>query len=250
MLRGLVTAVVSILSTVVLGLLAIVGGIVFPRANVGSRLGKLWSRVHLSAMGVRPSYTGLEHAAGVAPRIFLANHFSNVDIWATAPVLPDTYRFVAKRSLFWVPVLGQAIWVAGFVPIDRGNRSSAIASLGRAAARIRGGASVILFPEGTRSRDGRLGPFKRGPFHLAVEAGVPVVPVAISGSGKVAPPRTLAVAPGPIRVTFCEPIPAAELPALGIDGLMARVRSAIVERLAPDELHEADREAARGAAPS
>jgi 1-acyl-sn-glycerol-3-phosphate acyltransferase len=113
-----------------------------------------------------------------------------------------TTRFVSKKSIFWIPVLGQAMAVAGFIPIDRSDRTRAIRSLGRASARIRAGASVILFPEGTRSRDGKLGRFKRGAFHLAIDAGVPVVPVAISGTGKVVRPRSIVVRPGPVSVTF------------------------------------------------
>src|SRR6185436_10580396 len=121
------------------------------------------------------------------------------------PVLPVTTRFVSKRTIFWIPVLGQAMALAGFIPIDRKDRASAIRSLGRATDTIRGGASVILFPEGTRSRDGRLAPFKRGAFHLALQAGVPVVPVSISGTYSVVRPRSIVVHAGPVHVTFAPP---------------------------------------------
>jgi 1-acyl-sn-glycerol-3-phosphate acyltransferase len=177
-------------------------------------------------MGIHPEYTGIEHAAGTAPRVFLANHASNLDIWALVPVLPVTTRFVSKRSIFWIPVLGQAMALAGFIAIDRKDRASAIRSLGRAADKVRDGASVILFPEGTRSRDGRLGRFKRGAFHLALDAGVPVVPVAISGAYQVLRRRSIVVRPGPVRVTFGPPIDATAF-AGDIDGLMEKVRSAI-----------------------
>jgi 1-acyl-sn-glycerol-3-phosphate acyltransferase len=188
-------------------------------------------------MGIAPVYSGLEHADGVAPRIFLANHLSALDIWVLAAVLPVTTRFVSKRTIFWIPVLGQAMAVAGFIPIDRQDRASAIRSLSSAAGPIRSGASVILFPEGTRSRDGRLARFKRGAFHLALDAGVPVVPVAIAGTFQVIRPRSIIVRPGPVHVTFAPPIEVAAY-AGDLDGLMAKVRSEIASRLPADHLTE------------
>ena len=236
MLRGLLTLVTAIVATLVLGTAAIVGGLIVPRWNTTNRVARLWSRLVLGVAGIRPTYRGLEHAAGTAPRIFLANHLSNFDIPAVAIPLPNTCRFVAKRSLFWLPIFGQAMWVAGFVPIDRGDRSQAIRSLGRAAERIRAGASVILFPEGTRSRTGKLAPFKKGAFHLALEAKVPVVPIAISGSYELNKPRSPVVRPGPVRVTFFPPIDPARYGPDGLAPLMDDVRRTIASGLRPDEV--------------
>ena len=235
MLRGLLTILTFVVVTTVLGLVAIVSGIVTGKTTVVFRLGRLWARAHLKVMGIAPVYSGLEHAAGTAPRIFLANHLSTLDIWVLAPVLPVTTRFVSKRTIFWIPVLGQAMSVAGFIPIDRQDRTSAIRSLGRATETIRHGASVILFPEGTRSRDGRLSRFKRGSFHLALEAGVPIVPVAISGTFDVVKPRSFIVRPGPVHVTFAPPVDVAGY-AGDLDGLMAKVRSEIASRLPAGQL--------------
>ena len=237
MLRGLLTILTFVVVTTVLGLVAIVSGIVTGRTTVVFRLGRLWSRAHLKVMGIAPVYSGLEHAAGTAPRIFLANHLSTLDIWVMAPALPLTTRFVSKRTIFWIPVLGQAMSVAGFIPIDRKDRASAIRSLSGASETIRGGASIILFPEGTRSRDGRLSRFKRGAFHLALEAGVPVVPVAISGTYHVVKPRSIIVRPGPVRVTFAPPIDVGDY-AGDLDGLLAKVESEIASLLPADELPE------------
>jgi 1-acyl-sn-glycerol-3-phosphate acyltransferase len=235
MLRGILTILTFVVVTTVLGIAAIVSGLVTGRTTVVFRLGRLWSRAHLKVMGIAPVYSGLEHAAGDAPRIFLANHLSTLDIWVLAPVLPVTTRFVSKRTIFWIPVLGQAMAVAGFIPIDRKDRASAIRSLSRATETIRGGASVILFPEGTRSRDGRLARFKRGSFHLALEAGVPVVPVAISGTFEVVRPRSIVVHPGPVRVTFAPPIDVAAY-AGNLDGLLEAVRGSIAAMLPESQL--------------
>jgi 1-acyl-sn-glycerol-3-phosphate acyltransferase len=235
MFRGLLTILTSVVVTTVLGLIAIVAGAVTGRTTIVFRLGRLWARAHLKVMGIAPVYSGLEHAEGLAPRIFLANHLSALDIWVLAAVLPVTTRFVSKRTIFWIPVLGQAMAVAGFIAIDRQDRASAIRSLSGAVGPIRNGASIILFPEGTRSRDGRLARFKRGAFHLALEAGVPVVPVAISGTHHVIRPRSIVVRPGPVHVTFAPPIDAAAF-AGNPDGLMAKVRSEIASRLPADQL--------------
>jgi 1-acyl-sn-glycerol-3-phosphate acyltransferase len=240
MLRGLLTLLTFGVSTVVLGIVAIGAGLATGRREIIFRLGKIWARLHLRTMGVRPIYEGIEHAAGPRPCIFLANHFSTLDIWALVPALPETTRFVAKRSIFWIPILGQAMAIAGFIPIDRADRTRAIRSLGRASKRIAEGESVILFPEGTRSRDGKLGRFKRGAFHLAIEAGVPVVPIAISGTGKVVKPRSIVVRRATVRVTFLPPLDTTA-DAGDLDALMRRTRRAIAGRLAPDELGEEDR---------
>ena len=238
MLRGLLTLLTFLISTTVLGLIAIVAALLSRRPEIVFRLGRLWARLHLRVMGVHPEYAGLQHAAGRQPRIFLANHLSTLDIWVIAPALPDTTRFVAKRSLFWIPVLGQAMATAGFIPIDRKDRVRALRSLARAVETVRRGASMILFPEGTRSRGGKLAPFKKGAFHLALEAGVPIVPVAISGTGRVVKPRSIVVSPGPVRVTFAPPIDTASLRTEDLDAIMARVRAEIAMRLDPSEVDD------------
>jgi 1-acyl-sn-glycerol-3-phosphate acyltransferase len=140
------------------------------------------------------------------PLIFACNHESALDIWALVEYLPRSVRFVAKRELFHVPVFGWYLRLGGHVPVDRGDRARAIASLREAAARVRAGTSLIVFPEGTRSRDGRVQPFKKGPFALALESGVPVVPVAVAGSGAVTPRGVVAVRPGTIRLAAGEPL--------------------------------------------
>src|SRR5262249_42003027 len=162
MFRGLLILVTLVVATTIFGVAGIVGSVLTGRRELVFRCGRLWSRTLLAAAGVRPRYEGLDHVAGTAPRLFLANHLSILDIWALLVALPVTTRFVAKRSLFRIPVLGQTMAAGGFIPIDRKDRTSAMRSLAGATAALRAGASIILFPEGTRSRDGRLAPFKKG----------------------------------------------------------------------------------------
>ncbi len=240
MLRGIFALVAVVVLTGVLGTYGLLVAPWFPRRPVIMRLGKLWSRLLLRTVGVEPVYAGLEHARGETSRVFISNHQSNVDIWAIAPALPDRTLFVAKHQLFRVPIMGWAMRTAGFISINRRKLTSAIESLDAAVRRIRGGRPVILFAEGTRSRDGRLAPFKKGAFHLALQAGVPVVPVAVSGSWNVIRPRTLRVRPGPVRVTFGEPIDVTPYLPDDLAGLMTAVRVAIARNLDPVELDPGD----------
>jgi 1-acyl-sn-glycerol-3-phosphate acyltransferase len=140
------------------------------------------------------------------PLIFASNHESALDIWALVASVPRIVRFVAKRELFRIPIFGWYLALGGHICVDRSNRAQAVASLRQAGATVRAGTSLIVFPEGTRSTDGRIHPFKKGPFVLAMEAGVPVVPVAISGSGRITPKRAIEVHPGTIRIAIGESV--------------------------------------------
>jgi 1-acyl-sn-glycerol-3-phosphate acyltransferase len=247
MLRGVWVAIVVVVATVALGLPAAVVSLARRRSDIVMRLGKLWSRLILAAAGVQVVYRGGEHVPSDRSCVFIANHQSLLDIWALTPALPLSTRFVAKQSLFQIPFLGWAMAASGFIPVDRANRTRAVRSLSRAAERIRDGRCVILFPEGTRSRDGRLAPFKKGGFHLALQAGVPVIPVAISGSFRALAPGTMRVRPGEVRVAFAPPIVPSPSGPAAVDDLMRAVREAIAERLDP---HEIDRGLAVAGAPS
>ena len=231
-LRGLWTAFVMALTTFVCGSAGAICTTLRPGSDATMTAGRLWSRLNLSAAGARVTWEGLDLAERHNPCIFISNHQSNVDIWALIAVLPKRTRFVAKQSLFRIPILGWALRVSDFVPIDRGNRARAIRSLQEAAKKIRGGRPVVLFAEGTRSAGDSLAPFKKGPFHLALEAGVPIVPVAIRGSGAVMPPRGLAVRSGPVRVRFCEPIDVSGYRPKDVKGLLDTVHRAIAAELA------------------
>jgi 1-acyl-sn-glycerol-3-phosphate acyltransferase len=204
--RGIIAMLVLILVTVFFGVTSAVVNLVRRESDATMRLGRLWSRAMLAVTGARVTYFGLENLRASQPCVYISNHQSNVDIWALICVLPVSTRFVAKEELFRIPALGWAMAGAGFVSIDRGNRSKAIRSLELAAQKIRAGRSLVLFPEGTRSRSGELGPFKKGPFHLAVQAGVPLVPVAIKGSGRIVPPHSIRVRPGPVEVRVLPPV--------------------------------------------
>jgi len=140
------------------------------------------------------------------PAVYISNHQSAADIPALFMALPVNVRYVAKKQLAYIPVFGWYLWLARYPLVDRGNRTKAIASLEKAGKQIRDGVSIIAYAEGTRSADGSILPFKRGPFALALKARVPVVPVTIEGAHKLMPKGTWQVNPQPVKVKIGKPI--------------------------------------------
>jgi len=215
--------------TVVIGIPVIAASPFDREARVVRALGRVWIRWILRTFRIRISVEGLENVPARAPVVFMSNHQSLVDIAAIVDTLPTSvsWRFVAKKELVRVPIFGWCLVTTGQIIVDRGNRERAVASLHRAAERIRGGASVIVFPEGTRSPSGSLRPFKSGPFHLALEAQVPIVPVTVSGSQRITPKGSLQVHSGIVKITFGKPIRTRGVRLEERALLKARVREAI-----------------------
>jgi 1-acyl-sn-glycerol-3-phosphate acyltransferase len=174
---------------------------------------------------------GLENIDPEQPYVFMTNHQSVFDIATLIATLPVSWRFVAKRELTWIPFFGWALRAGGHVIIDRSNHAKAVESLERAAARIRAGTNVTIFPEGTRSRSGQLGEFKSGGFHLAIQAGVPILPASISGSMRITPAKSLRIESGRIHIRYGVPIPTEHLGVDDRDALKDEVRRAILEGL-------------------
>lgn len=228
-LRGLLVAFVFVTVTAVLGTAAIVGEFFFPGRHFCFRIGRIWSRLHLLAAGCRVRYEGHENLDRRAPCVFVSNHQSNLDIWALAMVLPLSTRVVAKASLFRIPILGGAMRSAGFISIDRSDREKAIQSLDAAHAWLRAGNPILMFAEGTRSRDGKLLPFKKGPFHLAAQTASPVVPVAVVGSWGLMPPGGLVARPGTIAVRFGDSLALGPADHEDVGALLDRARRAILD---------------------
>jgi 1-acyl-sn-glycerol-3-phosphate acyltransferase len=165
---------------------------------------RFWGPSMLRLAGVTLEVTTAKLPPG--PLIFAANHESTLDICVMFACVPRNIRFIAKQELFRLPIFGWYMSKGGHVPVDRSNRTRALESLRLAGRRVREGTSLIVFPEGTRSQDGLVHPFKKGPFVVAMEAGVPVVPVAISGAGRLNPKAAVSAVPGVVRVTFGEAV--------------------------------------------
>lgn len=218
--------------TLILGLLAVLVSWIPPRGRGMLLVARIWSRCLLASAGVRLDVE-LDRAWEVEPPdgsyVFMANHLSYFDVPALLAVLPGQVRFAAKRTLFFIPIFGWALWAGGFIPINRADRGRAKDAFAIAVRRIRAGASVLFFPEGSRSPDGRLHRFERGGFLLALKSGAPIVPVGIEGSHRVMPRSRLTVRPGTIRVRLGAPVDTSGFGVRDRNELVRDVRERIAE---------------------
>jgi 1-acyl-sn-glycerol-3-phosphate acyltransferase len=191
-------------------------------------------RIGVRAAGIRVEVTGLENVPSGVSCIFLSNHVSNLDPPVLLPVIPGMTSVLLKKELMRIPVLGMAMRMGKFVPVERGNnREAAKRSVEAAAEALRSGLHMLIFAEGTRSKDGRLANFKRGPFYLAEATGAPIVPVAISGTQTMMRKGSAAITPGVARVQMLKAIYPAEFGTR--EELMGAVRGAIAAAL-PEEM--------------
>jgi 1-acyl-sn-glycerol-3-phosphate acyltransferase len=165
-----------------------------------------WARSICGISGVKVEVVNTEQLDPQKPYIFAANHQSQFDIFVLQGFLGVNFRWLAKKELFTVPIWGPAMRCAGYIPIDRSHGRQAIKSLDEAAVKIGAGTSVIIFPEGTRSPDGKLHEFKAGAMLLAIKSGVPVVPVAIIGTYEILPKGKLLMKPGKVQICIGHPI--------------------------------------------
>lgn len=199
--------------------------------NLVHRCGILWGRSCLWLAGLNVHVCGTENLPPEGPAIYVSNHQSNFDIALLYAGLPIQFRWMAKQELFKIPLFGITMKRAGYIPIDRSNRRLAMRSITAAARRIQEGASVIIFPEGTRTPDGQLQPFKKGALLIATKAQVPVVPMVISGSYQVQPKNSLRINPAPLKLRILPPIAASELTPAQIDKLTDRIHDQIARCL-------------------
>lgn len=201
---------VLLLAALLFGSLGLLFAWIPPRGTATWWCARGWAFTVLWAAGVR---LRVEREVALGARrsyVVMANHQSMFDIPALIATLPGQTRFLAKRELFKIPIFGWALWAGGFVPVERGDRSRSRGTLDAARDRLRRGLSLLIFPEETRSRDGRLLPFKSGGFLLAAKAGVPVVPVGISGTRLVQPKGRYTMTPGEVTLRYGAPIGVAD----------------------------------------
>jgi len=194
--------------SLILGAVAIVTGWVDKSGNLSHRVSRLWCRLLCQLNGVKIEIIGLENISLDRPQIFVSNHQGYFDIFTLSGYLPVQIRWVAKASLFKVPFVGGAMSASGYIPVDRDNRKKAYEAFNKTLEKVREGCSIIIFPEGTRSEDGTIGPFKKGSNLIASRAKCPMVPVTLIGSGNIIKKGSGTISPGPIRVIISPPVEA------------------------------------------
>jgi len=194
-----------------------------------------WAKVILWVCGVRVKVEGLGNLDVHVPRIYLSNHQSAFDIFALLAHLPVHFKFILKQELMKIPVLGLAMRGARYIAIDRADSRKALKSMKEAAQRVRKGASVLIFPEGTRSKDGRLQPFKKGGFHLALMSGCDLVPIAIHNSREINPKGSFRIKKGAFKMRIGESIRIDGYSRKDLDRLIAQTREAMISLMPAGE---------------
>jgi 1-acyl-sn-glycerol-3-phosphate acyltransferase len=227
-LKLVVIAVVTLPAVIV----TIAIGLFDPYGKYVYEIGRCWTWLVLRVGGVSVKTYGLDNLDPKGQYIFMVNHQSNIDIPVLVQSLPAfQLRWIAKKELLWVPLFGWAMWAAKHIPVDRADRLGALGRLKKAKERMKAGISVVFFPEGTRSTDGKLLPFKRGGFLLALQTQTAIVPVTINGSGAILPKGDWRIRSGQVEVSVGEPISVEDYRPGSLRALSAEVQVLIGEKL-------------------
>lgn len=192
---------------------------------------RMFIRAGLAMVGVRVEVTGIEKLDPNQTYIFTPNHQSLIEVPLFVTYLGRNPAYLGKKEVFKYPVFGFGIRLIGVVPVDRSNSPAAVESAKVATENLRGGKSYVVYPEGTRSRDGRMLPFKKGAFMMAIDAGVPVVPITVSGATRIMPKAEIKVFPSTVRITIHDPIDTAGYSKDNVVELMERTRAKIFSAL-------------------
>ncbi len=198
--------VVIILLSITLGTLAVLVRVFDSSSNLSHKVSSLWGRWLCALNGIQVDIEGLEYVRKDQAQIFVANHQGFFDIFALSGFLPVQIRWVAKSSLFKIPFLGWAIWASGYIPVVRGNRKKSYQAFLATIEKLKAGNSIVIFPEGTRSVDGTIGPFKKGGPLLSIRSGAPLVPVTLLGTGSIISKGSCIIKPGRIQIIISPPI--------------------------------------------
>ncbi len=233
MLRSLWVWFVALLMTVTVGPILIIGAYLRFPDRVHDWGPRFWCKIVIGTAKSPVTVHGLENIRRDGPQIITANHQSMFDVFVIALHVPVRYHFVAKKEIRAIPVFGKAVEAAGHIFIDRGNRALAIESLKVAGRKIKEkGSTAVTYPEGTRSLTGDLQKFKKGPFVMAIESGVPIVPTVVDGVFNILPKKGIRIRPHPIAIVFGKPIETEGYEEEDRDALMVRVHAIMAEMLA------------------
>jgi len=218
-----------VLSTIFWGLTAIITSFFTRTGNPVHIVARMWARGILFVSRIKVTVNGLANIDPAQSYVYMSNHQSNFDIPVLLACLPVQFRWLAKAELFKIPIFGRAMRGAGYVKIDRFNQEAAFESLSKAAEKMKNGVSVMIFPEGTRSRDGNIRPFKKGGFVMAMDAGVPVVPIVLKGTWTIMDKSSLRINTGQVSLNIEPPITTTGYTRENKDDLIKSVRAVICE---------------------
>jgi 1-acyl-sn-glycerol-3-phosphate acyltransferase len=241
MIKTVFVVIWVVSATFVVGIIAIVTSLFARSKDPVHKIAALWAKSILFASRIKVTVNGLSNIDPSRSYIYMCNHQSNFDIPVLLGCLPVQFRWLAKAELFKIPIFGRGMRSAGYISIDRFNRESAFQSISEAAQKIRGGVSVMIFPEGTRSKDGKIRPFKKGGFVLAVDAGVPIIPIILHGTRSIMPKGQLRVYPGNVLIDIKKPVETSGYTRNNKDDLLERIRNIICDVF--DEPKEANQDA-------
>ncbi|MBP7342309.1 MAG: 1-acyl-sn-glycerol-3-phosphate acyltransferase [Syntrophaceae bacterium] len=224
----------SAVATLVLAIPIIAAGLLGRTGNLAFSLTKIWAYIMLAVSFVRTEILNREKIAPGTSYIIMSNHQSLYDILALVTTLGIQYRWFIKKEVLKVPLFGYGLYASRNIFIDRSNTARAIESINRGIDRLPAGVSILVFPEGTRSADGQIHPFKKGGFIPAVERKIPVLPVTVNGSRRVLPKGSLALRPGKIQVVIGDPIETSACTHADVPDLIDRTRQAVLANFHPE----------------
>lgn len=227
MLRTVWVAIAAFLVTIPLALATMAVATVRSTSPLIDSIVRLWGKLIVAAAGIELTTENVERLDPAKRYILVSNHYSYLDIPCIVAAIPQPTRFMAKISLFKVPIFGWAIGRAGFIPIDRNNRRTAVKSFDLAAERIRKGNTIVIFPEEGRSRERTMRPFQRGAFLLAIKSEKTIVPIAVDSTYDVFPVGAKRVKPGRVTVRVGTPIETANLKLRAKEVLLTQARDQI-----------------------
>ena len=234
----LVTAPLIILATIGFGLVSLVISLFETSGRKQIAVARVWARFLLWGSGVRVKIEGLEKIAPNGSYVFVSNHLSYMDTPVVLANIPVQFRFLAKRGLFQIPLLGTHLARAGHIPVPRGDARAAVRTMTTAAHVIRErGISLLIFPEGGRSQTGELDSFKEGAAFIAIRAGVPIVPIALKGTREVLPFGSGHVRAGVVTMRIGEPVPTDQLQVRDRERITSELRDRIVSLLEDQPIH-------------
>ena len=198
--------ILIILLSIVLGTLSVLVRLFDSSSNLSHKVSSLWGRWLCTLNGIQVDVEGLEHIQQDQAQILIANHQGFFDIFALSGFLPLQIRWMAKSSLFKIPFVGWSITASGYIPVDRSNRKKSYQAFLTTIEKLKAGNSIVIFPEGTRSEDGTIGPFKKGSLLLSVRSGAPLVPVTLLGTGSIIKKGSCIIKPGRVQIVISPPL--------------------------------------------